>query len=132
MHELSVADALVELVRRRLPAGALLRRITVRIGPLHAIAPEAMQWAWKSAAEKAGWSGAQLELDLPPWRLRCLSCGRRWQSALVDELCVCGAIGAVLEDGAEMLLLSFEYDAAEMASASAPSAPAPADSQGPV
>ena len=119
MHEFSIAESLVALVRRHLPMGALPRRVTVRIGPLHAISPEAMQWAWTAAAEQAGWKATQLDLDLLPWRLHCLSCGRSWPAELVDECCPCGAPDATLEGGDEMLLMSIEYDAAECGSAAA-------------
>ncbi len=108
MHELSIAESLVELIRRHLPAHRTLLHATVRIGPMHGIVPEAMRLAWKLASAQAGWPTARLIIDSPPWRLRCVSCGRCWEPTTVDEHCLCGSVDCEILGGDEFQLVSID------------------------
>ncbi|MGC9259899.1 MAG: hydrogenase maturation nickel metallochaperone HypA [Phycisphaerae bacterium] len=110
MHEVSIAESLIALIRRYVPAHQRLLRATVRIGPMHGLEPEAMQLAWTIATSEIGWSGANLNIELPPWRLRCTACGRCWEPAKVDEACVCGCTNVEIMGGDEFQLDSIEVD----------------------
>lgn len=90
MHELSIARGLVGLVARHAPREATVRRVHVRVGPLHAIEPGAMQWAWQAATVNTDCAGTELQLELLPWELWCQACDRRWQSDDPIEACLCG------------------------------------------
>ena len=107
MHELSIAQSLIELVEDELagraaaesrgtglPACARVGRVTVRVGPLSGVVPEALASAWSVASLRsvvvrgAGltidrqpavvWCprcAAERELPDPPQRMRCPACG---------------------------------------------------------
>ncbi|HEX8913410.1 MAG TPA: hydrogenase maturation nickel metallochaperone HypA [Humisphaera sp.] len=107
MHELSIAQSLIELVEDELatraaatmrgtdpPACAPVGRVTVRVGALSGVVPEALASAWSVAVlrsavlRRAGltidrqpavvWCPACLverELPDPPQRMRCPACG---------------------------------------------------------
>ncbi len=90
MHELSLAQSLLGLVRRHVPPAATVRRVHVRAGPFQAIDPDAMRWAWLAATTGAFCDGASLELTILPWTMTCPVCGRRWQSDDPLESCACG------------------------------------------
>lgn len=110
MHEVSIAESLIALIRRHMPTNGKLIRATVRIGPMHGVVSEAMGMAWNIASSEAGWPAAQLNIITPPWRLRCVSCGRCWAPATVDEHCVCGFTKADIMGGDEFQLDSIEVD----------------------
>jgi hydrogenase nickel insertion protein HypA len=110
MHEVSVAQALVELIRRYLPAHHRLIRATVRIGPMHGVVAEAMQLAWQVVSIDAGWPQSTLVVNDQPWRLRCVACGRCWEPATVDEPCQCGCTRVEIMGGDEFQLDSIEVD----------------------
>ncbi len=112
MHELSLANALLNLVRANAPANVRVRVVHVRAGPLQAIEPAAMQFAWQAATTATALEGALLELAMLPWRLRCRRCERRWQSADYSEACDCGSDAVWAEGSAELTLESIEVDAA--------------------
>jgi hydrogenase nickel incorporation protein HypA/HybF len=112
MHEFSLAQALVELVRQKTPPGAVVRAVAVRAGPMRGIDPQAMQWAWQVASEQGGLNGAALNLDELPWTLRCPDCGRQWESAELDAACACGSRLAGPVGGDELTLVSLEVDEA--------------------
>ena len=110
MHEISIAESLIALIRRHIPTHERLISATVRIGPMHGVVSEAMEMAWNIASANAGWAGSRLIVVTPPWRLRCVACGRCWEPATVDEHCVCGGLQVDVMGGDEFHLDSIEVD----------------------
>ncbi|NNM86751.1 MAG: hydrogenase maturation nickel metallochaperone HypA [Phycisphaerales bacterium] len=108
MHEMSLAVDLMELVKRYVPPSAYLMTVTVRIGPMHGVVAEALQWAWSAVRGQSAWPQAKLVIETPPWRLSCPRCGRLWEPATVDEHCTCGSVHADIEGGDEFALVSVE------------------------
>ncbi len=108
MHEMSLAIDLMELVKRHVPPSACLMTVTVRIGPMHGVVSEALQWAWSAVTSQATWPQAKLIIETPPWRLSCPRCGRLWEPATVDEHCTCGSVHARVEGGDEFALVSVD------------------------
>ena len=86
----------------------------VTAGPLRAIEPEAMQFAWRGVTEEAGVDGARLELDALPWTLRCPICGYGWTAPQLECACPgCGANRAFPVGGDELQVTSIEIEDAE-------------------
>ncbi len=110
MHEFSIAEALVEQVAAHTPASATLRRVRVRAGAMAAIEPEAMQWAWRAATDAGRFDGAQLMLELEPYRLRCPACGREWDSEQLFVACSCGHARPQPRGDAGLTLLSLDIE----------------------
>ncbi|NNM87572.1 MAG: hydrogenase maturation nickel metallochaperone HypA [Phycisphaerae bacterium] len=108
MHEMSIAMELLGLIESRLPPDATLEAAQVRIGPMHGVVAEAMQWAWQAAVAEKGWPQARLLIDTPPWQLHCPACGRQWTPQAMDERCDCGHLEARVVGGDEFLLLSID------------------------
>lgn len=97
MHELSVAQSLVELVTAQLedePANVGVAVVRVRIGALSGVVPAALRSSFPQAAAGTRLDGARLDIDEVPlvvWcnacrreqaldgpqRLRCPQCGQR-------------------------------------------------------
>jgi Zn finger protein HypA/HybF involved in hydrogenase expression len=119
MHEFSLASALVELVRRHVPTGCLLRSVTVEAGPLRGIDPQAMQMAWMNATSGCDFEGAALKLILHPWRLHCPQCQRHWQSDEPLVSCACGHPAPTPSGDDQMRLLSLEVTEPEATAAPA-------------
>ena len=110
MHEMSIAQSIWELARKRVPAGAMLRRVHVRAGPLRALDPESMQWAWDALSAEAGASEVRLDLATPPWTMRCADCNRQWESSELADRCACGSHRVEIIGGDELQLTSIEVD----------------------
>lgn len=110
MHELSIATALLDLVGRHAPAGVTVRAVQVRIGPLQAIEPEAMRFAWQAATRNTEYDNTSLELDLLPWKLQCPECGRKFECTTADGACTCGSMTAVPIEGDDLTLVSLDVE----------------------
>jgi len=95
MHELSIAVALVRQVEEVAAQEGATRvtRITVVVGKLSGVEPEALRFAYPLAAEGTVAEGAELVVEALPLTLRCRTCG---VSAEADEpFPICGACGSV-------------------------------------
>ncbi len=111
MHELSVAQALVEqiddIVRAHRAAAAASFR--VRIGPLSGVVPELLESAFGLAAAGSVAEQAAMELVQAPVRVRCQTCGAETEAAMNRLLCgACGDWHTQLISGDELILESVE------------------------
>ncbi|MEW5892850.1 MAG: hydrogenase maturation nickel metallochaperone HypA [Pseudomonadota bacterium] len=118
MHELSVAQALVEAVEGLIEqhAARAASRIRVRIGPLAGVVPELLTSAFPLAAAGHRCAQAELELTAAPIRVRCQTCGAESEAAINRLLCAaCGDWHTQVVSGDELLLESVELDLQEAA-----------------
>ena len=94
MHELSVAESLVDLVSEALLGEEAARVVSVRLrlGPLSGVVPRALQFAWDAATSGTRLDGAALRIDEVTAAAFCPRCGREHDLPDVAHLrCpVCG------------------------------------------
>ncbi len=115
MHELAVAQALVEqveaVIRQHQAARASL--IRVRIGPLAGVVPELLASAFPLAAANSRMEHASLELVDAPIKVRCQTCGAETEAAMNRLICgACGDWHTQVISGDELLLESVELESA--------------------
>ncbi|MFF3095185.1 hydrogenase maturation nickel metallochaperone HypA [Streptomyces cyaneofuscatus] len=96
MHELSIAMAVVDQVGsavREQGAGAeaaRVRSLTLRIGELSGVVPEALDFSFGVAAEGTVLADARLLIETVEGRARCEGCGRDTATGMPPDLW-CGA-----------------------------------------
>jgi len=110
VHELSIAEAMAQLVQGYLQPGDRVLRVRMKAGPLRGIDPGTMQMAWRAIADTPDLRGSTLELEVPPWELQCPLCQRQWSSSSFAVACVCGCREPSFTGGDELLLLSIDVD----------------------
>lgn len=110
MHEFSVADALIDLIKQHLPPDATLRAVTIEAGPMRGIDREAMQFAWQSVTPGTCCENARLDLRILPWKMQCPTCGRQFESDQMYIDCACGDPSPYPQGGDDLRLLSLEVD----------------------
>lgn len=107
MHELSIAQSIVEMVCER--AGeARVQRLTLVIGKLAAVMPDALRFCFDVCAEGTVLEGAALEIIEPPGRGRCPDCGREQEMTSLFDACACGAAGLDCIGGDELRIKEME------------------------
>jgi len=115
MHELAVAQALVEQVdavitQHRATRASLIR---VRIGPLAGVVPELLASAFPLAAAGSRMEHAELDLVEAPIQVHCQTCGAETEAAMNRLVCgACGDWHTQLISGDELLLESVELETA--------------------
>jgi hydrogenase nickel incorporation protein HypA/HybF len=110
MHEVALARALIELVRRHAPDSGAVRAVHVRAGPLRAVDPDAMHWAWQATVRATPYEDASLNWTQLPWLLVCPDCGAEWSSEDLWAVCRCGGVRSRPAGGDELILEALDVD----------------------
>jgi hydrogenase nickel incorporation protein HypA/HybF len=78
MHELSLAESLIELIEdeARKQGFGKVRKIWLEAGALSGVDPEALRFGFEVAAEGSCAEGAALEILRPPGEAWCFACNR--------------------------------------------------------
>ncbi|MBI5058860.1 hydrogenase maturation nickel metallochaperone HypA [candidate division KSB1 bacterium] len=85
MHELYIAQCIIDGVRRSLPAEVPadeVQAVAVRVGQLDAVVPDTLRFLFDAIKVDAGLIRAQLEIEVEPVQLTCNHCGDRFT---IDE-----------------------------------------------
>lgn len=109
MHEMSLAQNIFEILGDQLGGKRTLLTVTVTIGPLAGIAPDALSFAVPEVAETMGFGRPELIVCEDPGRASCADCGAAY--ALQDAFAVCpecGSIARHIEGGDRFTLDSVE------------------------
>jgi hydrogenase nickel incorporation protein HypA/HybF len=107
MHELSITRSVVAICAER-ANGAQVTRVTLEIGKLSAVLPEAVRFCFDICAQGTPLEGAALEIIETPGRGRCRDCGG---SVALEELfgrCACGSANLELVAGEELKIREME------------------------
>ncbi|ACV67746.1 hydrogenase maturation nickel metallochaperone HypA [Desulfohalobium retbaense] len=77
MHEMSIAQSLVEILQDEMTKHGVsrLKRVKVKHGRLAAVVPEALDMAFQALTVETDMAGATLELEEVPVQVRCSACG---------------------------------------------------------
>ena len=111
MHELSIAQAILEIATRN--AGeSRVTAVCVRVGHLRQVVPPALEFAFELLAQGTPAEGAVLELEQVPAAVACRRCGQEAQLEGFPLACPgCGAVEVDVIRGEELLVESLELDA---------------------
>ncbi len=109
MHELGLCSSIVDAIEKR--AGTRpVARVTVRVGRLHHVHPEAFDQSFAVAAMGTVAEDAAAELVLLPVTARCGYCTTTWECEELPVACpMCGMTDVSLLGGDELVLESIEY-----------------------
>ncbi len=107
MHELAIAESVVDAVTQRLP-GATVTRVHLEIGALSGVVPDSIRFCFDLATEGTGLAGAQLKITEQPARCRCRGCGSEFQPDTPIVLCPCGSADVAVLGGEELKIVSVQ------------------------
>jgi hydrogenase nickel incorporation protein HypA/HybF len=114
MHELSVATALVEqvlAVMAREGAHELVA-VTVSVGVLSGVEPDALAFCFPLAIEGTLLQGSRLHLEMVPVQLQCRSCGlvSQPETNWLIRCLACGSGEVEIMAGHDLVLCSMEVN----------------------
>jgi hydrogenase nickel incorporation protein HypA/HybF len=112
MHELGITQNIVAIVSER--AGRQrVRRVTLDIGELSAVMPDAIAFCFDVCSQGTVLDGAELQINQIPGRARCRACGEEFDlPSLVTPCPDCGARGPECLAGLDMLIREMELEVA--------------------
>ncbi len=113
MHEMSLVEALMDtlLEMQRCQGWSRVSRVTLKVGKLRQVVPEAMAFCFEVVSKGTPVEGASLEIEEVPLASRCTHCGKEWSDSENLGLCpFCGSVDVDLVQGMELLLESVEVE----------------------
>lgn len=114
MHELSIANSIVESITEALADSepdATVQTVHVRVGAMSGVVPDALDFAWSSAAMGTRLDGAILDIDFVPAAVFCPSCNTEVELPGPIMRCPdCGSPTPKLVRGNELEILSVELN----------------------
>ena len=104
MHELSIADALLEIALRHAD-GRRIDCVEVKVGHLRQVVPDALAFAWTLVTEGTEAQGAELVIEEVPAAGVCRGCGARSEWDAFPLACTaCGSFDVELIRGEELFV----------------------------
>jgi hydrogenase nickel incorporation protein HypA/HybF len=108
VHELSLCDAIVGKAAKH-AGGRTVKQVTVRIGHLRQVVPDALQFSWEVVTDLTALKGAELVIEQIPAVIECNECGVRTTLDLPILACgSCQSFEVKLISGEEFLVVSME------------------------
>ncbi|GAC1638302.1 MAG: hydrogenase maturation nickel metallochaperone HypA [Mycobacterium sp.] len=107
MHEMALTQSVVDAVCEH-AAGRRVQSVTVEIGALCAVVPDAMQFCFELATEGTMADGARLDLNVQPGSAHCRSCDETFELHDLILLCPCGSADVEVLAGRDLRILSME------------------------
>ena len=111
MHELAIAEELVNAVRQELVThpGAQVRAVKVRVGALRLVQVESLRVCFLAAARDTRLAGSRLDVEAVRARGRCRECGAEFPIEEQWFTCPrCDAVDAEMLAGGELQLTGIE------------------------
>ena len=108
MHELAIAQRLIEVMTGAAPAGGRIVSARLLLGELSGVQAEALGFAFEASVPGTRAEGCRLDVVRVPSELRCRACGATRGGDLLDPCPVCGHVGCEVLKGRELQLESLE------------------------
>jgi hydrogenase nickel incorporation protein HypA/HybF len=110
MHELAIAEAIVDVVVRH-AGGRRVARVELEVGRLRQVVPQALAFGFELVSVDTVAEGAELVLEDVPVTLACRACGAETQLAFFPLVCgSCGAMDVEVTSGEELHVTALELE----------------------
>jgi hydrogenase nickel incorporation protein HypA/HybF len=111
MHELSIAQNIIEMIQDQVPARDLGNVTTVRlkVGAFAGVVPDSLEFSFEAITSGSPLSNARLEIETVPFRLLCNNCGTTGENDGGFSICeTCGSTDTKILTGSELNLMEIE------------------------
>ncbi len=78
MHEMSIAQSLVEIIQEEMIAhqAKKLKSVRLQVGQMSAVVPDSLSFCFEIVTADTSLAGAELIMEVIPLKARCRACGR--------------------------------------------------------
>ncbi len=113
MHELSIAQNIVEIVQQYVPDASLadVRSVRVRVGGLSGIVPESLEFSFTAIVAGTPLGSARLDIERVPAVCRCEDCHIEFEVADFVFMCAgCGGVNTRLMSGSDLQVVDIALE----------------------
>jgi hydrogenase nickel incorporation protein HypA/HybF len=113
VHELSIAQNVLDIVRQSVPESELqdVRTIRMKVGMLSGVVADSLEFCISAVVAGTSLSGAKLDIELVPFRIRCRACEREFANDIGYVICPeCGGVETTIVSGRELQVTEIELD----------------------
>jgi hydrogenase nickel incorporation protein HypA/HybF len=111
MHELGIAQNILEIVRQSVPENQVkeVRGIRIRIGPLSGVVPDSLEFCFQAIVNETEMERAKLNIEQIPIVLRCKKCSYQFKVNDLEFFCqACQSRYLELISGKELEVVEIE------------------------
>ena len=111
MHELGIAQNILEIVQQAVPKAqtTAVRSIRIRVGPLAGVVPDSLEFCFQAIVNETELQRASLAIEQLPAILSCRKCAYRFETKDLEFLCQsCGSPDLELVSGKELEIVDIE------------------------
>jgi hydrogenase nickel incorporation protein HypA/HybF len=109
MHELSITQNIVAIVSDA-AKGQKVRRVTLDIGELSGVTPDAIAFCFDVVAKGTALDGAVLDIHRIKGLALCRTCGARFATDTIYQSCACGSLNIQRLAGEELKIREMELE----------------------
>ena len=113
MHELSIAQSILEIAVRNIPEGdsRQVRTVRVKVGELAGVVSDSLDFCFSAIVHGTRLAGATLDIHKIPVAAECSACGIRFRVTDSHFACpACASPAIVITAGRELQLTEIELD----------------------
>jgi hydrogenase nickel incorporation protein HypA/HybF len=111
MHELAIAQNIVEIVRESVPKAKIpsVKFVKMRIGRLAGVVPDSLEFCFSAIISGTDLEGAHLQIDHVPTAGRCKACASDFTMEEYAFFCpTCESVDIMLVSGTELEVSEIE------------------------
>lgn len=111
MHELSVAQSIVEIIQQHIPESErqYVAAVRLKIGAVAGVVPESLEFLFQAITAESSLNHARLEIESVPFRIHCNICDSTLENEAGFMLCGnCGSTDTKMLSGSELYITEIE------------------------
>ena len=116
MHELSLAENIIDIVRRSVPADELeeVRIVRLKVGALSGVVADSLDFCFTAISAETPLAKARLAIEQIPFAVLCNSCQKTFVNDIGYVVCPdCGGVETTVVSGRELQVTEIELDTEE-------------------
>ncbi len=111
MHELSIAQDILSIVRQNVPHDELknIQNVNVRIGTMAGVVPDSLEFSYQAITAGTEMENSKLSIEKIPFAVECKSCRKTSTNEIGLRICShCGSPETTILSGLEMQVVDIE------------------------
>jgi hydrogenase nickel incorporation protein HypA/HybF len=111
MHELSIAENILEIIHDNVPAGNLskVRKVKLEVGDMSGVVADSLDFCYMSISLETPLADSALEIERIPFRLKCNDCSMvTGNTSGIRECDSCGSFNTEVISGTELRVKEIE------------------------